>query len=219
MKQTVLAVLIGACAGLIAFVAAVNDSRRSRQKQAAARNPRPAASPSLDFQYFPGEPKGYAGYTDHVSMQQTVNDDLAERDADWQFSSIGFAKGFLRTVLLRADRSQSEPGIFRMAGVSRDDAMTIEWIARMQTEGVDNAPPSTSNLKSIVDGIASDISSTGPRRAKFWRSAGGDGREGMEHDEIPAERLRELTERMRDAERRGESRAADARIVPPESSG
>lgn len=66
MKHTVLAILVGACAGLLAFVAAVNNSR---QKQAAPRVPRPDASPSLDFQYFPGEPKGYAGYTDHVSMQ------------------------------------------------------------------------------------------------------------------------------------------------------
>ncbi|HHT8904394.1 TPA: hypothetical protein ACT5CR_007353 [Burkholderia cenocepacia] len=199
MKQTVLAILVGACAGLLAFVAAVNNSR---QKQAAPRVPRPDASPSLDFQYFPGEPKGYAGYTDHISMQQTVNDDLVEHDADWQFSRIGFAKGFLRTVLRRADRSPSAPGIFRMEGVSEDDAMTIEWIARMQTDGIDNASPSTSNLKSIVDGMASDIASTGPRRSTFGSRAGVDGREGMERDEISSERLRELTKLMRDAERR-----------------
>ncbi|SPU97270.1 Uncharacterised protein [Burkholderia cenocepacia] len=216
MKHTVLAILVGACAGLLAFVAAVNNSR---QKQAAPRVPRSDASPSLDFQYFPGEPKGYAGYTDHISMQQTVNDDLVEHDADWQFSRIGFAKGFLRTVLRRADRSPSAPGIFRMEGVSEDDAMTIEWIARMQTDGIDNASSSTSNLKSIVGGMASDIASTGPRRSTFGSRAGVGGREGLERDEISAERLRELTKLMRDAERRGASRAAHARIVPRESRG
>ncbi|SPV16228.1 Uncharacterised protein [Burkholderia cenocepacia] len=138
----------------------------------------------------------------HISMQQTVNDDLVEHDADWQFSRIGFAKGFLRTVLRRADRSPNAPGIFRMERVSEDDAMTIEWIARMQTDGIDNASPSTSNVKSIVDGMASDIASTGPRRSTFGSRAGVDGREGMERDEISSERLRELTKLMRDAERR-----------------
>lgn len=106
-----------------------------------------------------------------------------------------------------------------MEGVSEDDAMTIEWIARMQTDGIDNASPSTSNVKSIVGGMASDIASTGPRRSTFGSRAGVDGREGLERDEISAERLRELTKLMRDAERRGASRAAHARIVPRQSRG
>ncbi|WP_321806917.1 hypothetical protein [Burkholderia sp. BCC1993] len=214
MKQAIITLLIGASAGLVAFVGALNNSRRVKQVRAAARRPGPAASSSLDFRYYPGEPKGYAGYTDHIAMLQTITDDLVGRDAEWQFRRIGFAEGFLGTVLLRAGDSEGAPGIFRMTDVTEDDAAAIGWIALMQTEGTDNALPSTSNLKSIVCGIASELVSTGPCRSKFWSETRDDREENPEEDGLASERLRELMNIMKNAERRGASLAAGAQIMP-----
>lgn len=218
MKQAIITILIGASAGLVAFVGALSNIRHVKQVRAAARRPGPGASQSLDFRYCPGEPKGYAGYTDHIAMLQTITDDLVGRDTDWQFRTIGFAQGFLGTVLLRTGDLADAPGIFRMMDVTEDDAATIGWIALMQTEGTDNALPSTSNLKSIVCGIASELVSTGPCRSKFWSETRGDREENPEEDGMASGRLRELTNIMKNAERRGALLAAGAQIMPVASS-
>ncbi|RQS04906.1 hypothetical protein DIE06_37120 [Burkholderia sp. Bp8998] len=212
MKQTIITILIGASVGLVAFVGALNNSRHIKQRRAAARKPAPTASPSMDFQYYPDEPKGYAGYTDHIAMLQTITDDLVGRDADWQFRTIGFAKGFLGAVLRRTDGSNDTLGIFRMTDVTESDAAAVGWIALMQTEGTDNGLPSTSNLNSIVCGIASELASTGPFRSKFWSETRGDREEHPEEGGMTSERLPELTNVLKDAERRGELLVAGAQF-------
>jgi len=172
------------------------------------------ASPSPDFQYFPGEPTGYAGYTDRVAMQQTITDDLVDHDAAWQFRTIGFAKGFLGKVLQRIDRSEGVHSIFRLVGTNEDDVAAVGWMALMQTQGTDNAYPSTFNLKSGVDQIASEMSVTGPCRAKFWDRVEDSRKGNPEKSRIALERLSELTHLMRNAACRGEMLAASAQIVP-----
>ncbi|KAB0686348.1 hypothetical protein [Burkholderia territorii] len=214
MKQTIVVILVGASAGLIAFVGALRISGYIQQRRATALKSRPVKAPTLSFHYYPGAPKGYAGYTDRNSMLQTVTDDLVDHDADWQFTTIGFAKGFLSTVLLRTGESDDSHYIFSVVNRSDSDATAIRWLSRMQTKGTDNALPSTSNLKSVVCGIASDISIDGPRRTKFWGEARGDCSEHSEEGRVSSERLRELTILMRNAEQRGESLAAGAQIFP-----
>ena len=203
MGQTIITILIGASAGMFVLARALSNSLYMKRRQARRRwetikprmpRPKPVASATLDFRYYPGAPEGYAGYTDYNAMLQTINDDLVARDTDWQFKSVGFAKGFLASLFVRSSRAHDALGIFRLMDAQQDDAITLGWMALMQTKGTDNAEPSTSNLKLIIDKVSSDISTSGPYRSKFWSKARDGLHEDQEQADVSSERLLELTD-------------------------
>lgn len=196
MNQTYITLLLGAGAGLAVFARRVFKNGR----EAGAK---PAASPSVDFSYHPGEPEGYAGFTDHHAMLQTLTDDLVERDTEWQFRTIGFAKGFLNAVLARAGDLGNAQGVFRVPDAKEGDAEAIEWMILMQKEGTDTAAPSTSNLNSALQKVASDICANGPCRVKYWDHIPEDRDDAPAEPGISSARLIELASLMHDAERRG----------------
>ncbi|MET0309768.1 MAG: hypothetical protein ABW023_13760 [Sphingomonas sp.] len=226
MDQTAIAILIVVGAGLVVLARNLDDIPdaklwRLQRKSAAigSKEPKSAESPLLDFPYCPGKPEGYAGYTDYNAMLQTINDDLVDRDTEWQFRTIGFAKGFLSELLIRTGSAEDATSTFRAVDASRDDAMTIGWMAFMQTAGADNASPSTSNMTSAVLRVAADLPLTGPYRNKFWSKA----RDGLKEDPaeagISSERLLALAALLQDAERRGQLLAAKSQIVPLDFAG
>lgn len=206
MNQTYITILVGAGAGLVVF--ARNVFKNGREAGA-----KPAASPSVDFSYHPGEPEGYAGFTDHHAMLQTITDDLVERDTEWQFRTIGFAKGFLSAVLARAGDLGNAQGVFRVPDATEGDAEAIEWMVLMQTEGTDTASPSTSNLNSTIQKVASEICAAGPCRVKYWSKTPEDRGDAPAEPGMSSGRLIELGSIMRNAERRGEVLGAGAQLM------
>jgi len=217
MNQTYITILVGAGAGLIVFARSVFKDGRAHRKDLGKRleavNLKPAASRSVDFPYHPGEPEGYAGFTDYHAMLQTITDDLVERDTEWQFRTIGFAKGFLNAVLARAGDLGNARGVFRVSDAKEGDAEAIEWMVLMQKEGTDAASPSTSNLSSTIQKVASEIYAAGPCRIKYWNSIPEDRGDASAEPGMSSGRLIELGSLMRNAERRGEVVGAGAQLM------
>jgi hypothetical protein len=218
MNQTYIAILIGVGAGIILLISILIKGSRVPQKHAGneleAVCPKPAASQSVDFSYYPGGPEGYAAFTDYHAMLQAITDDIVDHDADWQFETLGFARGFLITVLARTGDLENARHVFRVLDTKEGDAAAIGWMCLMQTEGTDNASPSTSNLKSMVERVASEISTTGPYRVKYWDKAPEGQNENLAEAGISSERLLELRNLMQNAERRGELLGTSAQIMP-----
>jgi hypothetical protein len=174
----------------------------------------PTLSPTGDFRYYPGAPKGYAGYTDHVAMKHTLNAALLDLPPDLQFPLIGFARGFLVGILARA--GEGEEGrqlLFRTAFPSDEDRKRLEWIAHMQESGTDNAGPSTHNMSDALYSVVQDLRSTGPYRHGYWDKALDGAKESLTDSGISHERLTELVEMMEREQKHGEQLAAGASRV------
>jgi hypothetical protein len=218
MNQIYIAILVGVGAVLVFLVNSFingSDVRRNFAKNGLeAVDPKTAASKPVDFYYCPNEPKGYAEFTDYHAMMQAITDSIVSRDTDWQFEVLGFAKGFLSKVLARTGDLDNARHVFRVFDATQEDEEAIGWMALMQTEGTDNASPSTTNLHSAVQRVASEISTTGPCRIKYWDNAPENQSKDIAEAGISSERLLELRSLMQNAERRGELLGASAQIMP-----
>lgn len=218
MNATNIALLVGA--GLVLAVLGgvmgkhvVDLTARAKRPQESVP-PESVASPPVDFHYYPGEPAGYAGFTDYHAMLQTITDDLVAREFDWQFKTVGLAAGFLSAISAKTEDSENVQRTFRVTDVSMDDAEAIRWMGIMQREGTDNASPATSNLKSMMLRVASDMSTAGPCRVKYWSKAAEDQNQDLAEAGISPARLLEFRRLMQLAEQRGQLLGASAQIVP-----
>lgn len=127
-----------------------------------------ASAASDSFEIFPGRPEGYAGYTDYTAMSVDVNDDLATRQPAQQFALLGFGNGFLQGVPNRLpDVEGSCRTHFRVIDASQQYRESIGWLTYLQRSGTDNAAPSTENLHSVIQSVASAVCSKGPITMKF----------------------------------------------------
>ena len=218
MNWTHVALSIGTIVVLAVLVSAFGRHISTLRKHSPRRQetvmPEPVESTSLDFFYYPGEPSGYAGFTDYHAMSQSITDDLVAREFDWQFKTAGFAVGFLNAVWARTRSAENAPHVFRVTGATADDVEAIRWMVTRQQEGTDNASPSTSNLRSMVLKVASDMATNGPCRVKYWSQAGEDENQGLAEAGISAERLLEYKRLMQLAEQRGELLGERAQILP-----
>ena len=218
MNTTNIALLAGASLVLAVFGGVMSkhvvDLRAHTRRRQELPLPEPVELPSVDFFYYPGEPSGYAGFTDYHAMSQSITDDLVAREFDWQFKTAGFAAGFLNAVWARTRSAENAPHVFRVTGATADDVEAIRWMVTRQQEGTDNASPSTSNLRSMVLKVASDMATNGPCRVKYWSKADEDENQGLAEAGISAERLLEYKRLMQLAEQRGELLGARAQIMP-----
>lgn len=222
MDPWIIAIAAGAAGAGAAFLAL----RGVGQLSAVTREPRPvlhgtavlsppAEIASRDFHYYSGLPKdGYVRYTDSVAMHHAWNHALLDLAPDAQFDRTGFAQGFLATLLARIDEGE-EPreADFHADAASEEEAILIGWLGRLQTEGTDNAEPSTRHMRGIVDQVAKELLATGPYRHAYWSKAKGEAKESLAESGLSGEQLADLSEAMQNAYRQGEKLAAGARRI------
>lgn len=127
-----------------------------------------ATAASDSFEFFPGRPEGYVGYTDYTAMSVDVNDDLAARRPAEQYALLGFGNGFLQSIRDRIVDVGDRRVNFRVINASAPCQESIGWLAYLQRSGTDNAGPSTENLHSVIQSVSKDVGSEGPITMTFW---------------------------------------------------
>lgn len=127
-----------------------------------------ATAASDSFEFFPGRPEGYVGYTDYTAMSVDVNDDLAARRPAEQYALLGFGNGFLQSIRDRIVDVGDRRVDFRVINASAPCQESIGWLAYLQRSGTDNAGPSTENLHSVIQSVSKDVGSKGPITMTFW---------------------------------------------------
>lgn len=173
-----------------------------------------ASVASDSFEIFPGRPEGYVGYTDYTAMSVDVNDDLAARQPAQQYALLGFGSGFLQEVRNRlpevagAGRTR-----FRVLDTSQRYKESIGWLAYLQQSGTDNAPPSTENLYSVVQSVASAVGSKGPITMKFWDKVHNKQSESLDASGTSPEMLKEWTGIYETAFAEGQQQARGAAAI------
>ena len=166
------------------------------------------------FEVFPGRPEGYVGYTDYTAMSVDVNDDLATRQPAQQYALLGFGNGFLQGVRSRLpDVEGSYRTHFRIIDASQKYKEMIGWLTYLQRSGTDNAGPSTENLHSVIQSVASAVGSKGPITMKFWDKVHNKQSENLDASGTSPEMLREWTEIYHTAFVEGQRQARDAAVL------
>jgi hypothetical protein len=166
------------------------------------------------FEVFPGVPEGYSAYTDSVAMNVDVNDDLAARLHAEQYALLGFGSGFLRGLKRRLpDEYQAQTIAVRIQNASLKHQQFLGWISYLQRSGVDNAPPSTENLRRTLESISADVLVNGPICGTFWEKAHCRDQTKLHTIRIDLEGLEELKEEYQKASAQGENHALEAVIV------
>lgn len=184
-------------------------------RESARQGPRPlSALISCEFNYFPGIPQGYVGYTDYTAMNVVLNDDLIGRIADEQFMLIGFGEGFSATLLERVAREGlANRCTFRLNAASESDMHCVGWLSFMQTKGTDNAPPSTGNLQRVIAKVSKDLAASGPATMKFWHKVHSREVETPKGSETSPDKLNLLLAQLEQAKLRGARLAVAATLL------
>jgi hypothetical protein len=173
-----------------------------------------ASVASDSFEIFPGRPEGYVGYTDYTAMSVDVNDDLATRQPAQQYALLGFGNGFLQGVRSRLpDVEGSCRTHFHIIDGSQQYKELIGWLTYLQRSGTDNAGPSTENLHSVIQSVASAVGAKGPITMKFWDKVHKKQSESLDASGTSREMLREWTEIYDTAFVEGQRQARDAAVV------
>lgn len=150
------------------------------------------------LQIYPGKPEGYAGYTDYTAMSVDVNDDLMARSPMEQYSLLGSGNGFLLGIEGRlAEGSQMPCNAFRVVNASAWERQFIGWLSYLQKSGIDNAGPSTENLRSVIRSNAAKICENGPVTMGFWDKVHNKKTESVDVSGTSLELLNELTDEYR----------------------
>lgn len=146
---------------------------------------------SDQFEFFPGRAEGYAGYTDYTAMSVDVNDDLAARPPADQYALTGFGNGFLEGLFSRISEIDSNNRLQFCASDTIDkNREMIGWLAFLQASGIDNAGPSTENLQSVLQSVATKLRTGGPITTPYWSSAAAGQNEDSAADGVDAEMLK-----------------------------
>lgn len=170
--------------------------------------------PSNAFEYYPGMPTGYVGYTDYTAMCCDLNDDLLGRPADEQFLRVGFGEGLVSVLVEHLQDSPQPRTMIPISGATPDDEAIIGWINVVQRHGVDNYGPSTRNLLQGLQSTSRDLLATGPYRLGFWEKRTGEMRESLASTGLTLADLAALTASMAQARRRGAELAAATLASP-----
>jgi hypothetical protein len=181
------------------------------QRRADRNRKSGTAVPSQAIKYYPGTPTGYAGFTDHTAMNCEVNDSLIGQKKEAQFRLVGFGEGFTQGMIERSKGKDGLPAIFLVQTTSDLDRQCIEWLVLMQEKGVDNAPPSSSNLNSIMKKISQELRESGPVTTKFWDKVRGQ----MEMKKTPDDDMGRLINIFYGGRERGLKLANEALIESP----
>jgi hypothetical protein len=122
------------------------------------------------FTYYPGAPRGYAGYTDHHAIRCDLNDWLLKETIDNQLWLAGFGAGFVTAAMRYCEEYGRIELMTELRVKTSEKKITesIDWTQRLQLSGVDNAGPSTENLLSALDSMCVDLKSQGPVRREYW---------------------------------------------------
>ncbi|NYT41660.1 hypothetical protein HZY97_12885 [Sphingomonas sp. R-74633] len=219
MDPWVIAIAAGAGVAFLALrgvrqLSAVTGEPGPARRDTAVPSP-PAQIASRDFHYYSGLPRdGYVRYTDSVAMQYALNHALLDLAPDAQFERTGFAQGFLAALLARIDEGEDpREADFQADRASDEEAILIGWLGRLQTQGTDNAGPSTRHMRGIVDRVAKELLTTGPYRHAYWSKAKGEARESLAESGLSDEQFAGLSEAMQRARWQGERLAASANRI------
>lgn len=183
-------------------------SRKNGVQTAAQRW---AVTPTSYFQHYPGHGQGYSGYTDHAAMGYEVNDSLLQQSPETQFALAGFALGFLEGI---ADRDGIGGKRVQILSPTMLDQHALGWLGLMQSKGIDNAPPSTQNLHTIINLIGRELRESGPVCIPYWekwqsRNYGNPRQESLRRSRTTATKQQALVihyeERREDGHRLGQS--------------
>ena len=107
------------------------------------------------FTYYPGISTGYSGFTDHHAMRCDLNNWLLKEADDMQFWLAGFGTGFVQAAILFCEEKGDIHSTQKLV-VHIGDAKIInslDWLQRLQLSGIDNGPPSTTNLFHSLEAI------------------------------------------------------------------
>jgi hypothetical protein len=166
------------------------------------------------FNFFEGRPKGYAGYTDYTAMNVCVNDDLMARPTIEQYAMLGFGVGMLEGISRRlAAVSNIHRPAFRIPDASPKEQHFLGWLACLQKAGIDNAGPSTENLRSVIQSVAASVLQNGPVTMTFWDKVQNNKTESLETSATSAADLQKLLDEYQSWLREGERLAAIAIIA------
>jgi hypothetical protein len=123
------------------------------------------------FTYYPGAPRGYAGYTDHHAIRCDLNDWLLKETIDNQLWLAGFGAGFVTAAMRYCEEYGRIELMTELRVKTSEKKITesIDWIQRLQLSGVDNADPSTENLLNALNSICISLGSEGPVHRKYWK--------------------------------------------------
>ncbi len=152
--------LAGASIGLVVSSYSIQKKLRAARKRAQKAA---EASQTIDFPYYPGEPQGYLHFTDRCAMDfetdKAMPQDLRER-----LRLIAFGHAFLQVIQARPfsgslnwDQRQTLP-----CSGSPEDLKWVEWLLTMQSEGTDNAGPSTAMLAERMRDLAAALDESDP---------------------------------------------------------
>lgn len=90
---------------------------------------------------------------------------------------------------------------------------SIGWLTYLQRSGTDNAAPSTENLHSVIQSVASAVCSKGPITMKFWDRVHNKQGESLDASGASPEMLKEWTDIYETAFIEGQRQARDAAVI------
>tara|TARA_R110000787_G_scaffold42499_2_gene104534 strand:+ start:515 stop:1180 length:666 start_codon:yes stop_codon:yes gene_type:complete len=125
------------------------------------------------FTYYAGEPNGYTGFTDYNAMRSDLNNRVRNLYPLEQYWLVGFSAGFVQGVLDRCRSADAEDidRELQLPDLETKPKAAINWLAQLQEDGTDNAPPSTRNLISGILATQQELAEQGPIRMDYWPKA------------------------------------------------
>ena len=126
---------------------------------AAWRWPRRPKSPgdrgkaAIEFAYRPGEPQGYAMFTDRYAMSAEADRALSALGSTERLKGIFFAVGFLEAVIARLVETAPSGCVLQCFPTDDKEREMLAMLVHLQQLGTDNAEPSTSLLRNCFSDL------------------------------------------------------------------
>lgn len=108
-----------------------------------------------------------------------------------QFWLAGFGTGFVQAAILFCEEKGDIHSIQKLV-VHIGDAKIInslDWLQRLQLSGIDNGPPSTTNLFHSLEAIFQRMETEGPIRHEYWEKRNETGTHTLDGSEFRGEKL------------------------------